>query len=208
LEFLRSINLFSDQEIKEINLYRQIRNQVPYGNEDHRDLVTSEVVQRLKEFVRRLPRPRMTLAGPMKEKWYRSGHEPEVSQHFDKRSYQWFASFGSSVRLSAIEPPTSSGGLSEPSIPSDDGAIFAFVSAPQSPLVAVARANSEEATSGAVSLTITSIDLGSGSGIAAGELGDATSALGVPICIGWDSGCGIKPAGAGELTDTSGVLPD
>jgi hypothetical protein len=36
---------------------------------------------------------------------------------------------------------------------------------------------------------------------------DGTALDVVPICIGSGSGCGIKPAGAGELTTPIGVLP-
>jgi hypothetical protein len=60
----------------------------------------------------------------------------------------------------------SAGWYSGPITPSVDGAVFAFASAPQGPLVAVATANSEEAASGAEPFAITSLGLGSGWGIA------------------------------------------
>ena len=48
-------------------------------------------------------------------------------------------------------------------------------------------------SAGLKSFAITSIGLGSGSGIAVGELGDATTALGVvPICIGFGLRCRIE----------------
>jgi hypothetical protein len=106
-------------------------------------------------------------------------------------------------------PSPPSDRYSGPSTPLVDDLVFAFDSAPQGPPAAVARANSEEDTGWAESFAITSMGVGSESGLAVEELGDPTSAVGVlPICIGWDSGCGIKPALAGELTDKSGVLPD
>jgi hypothetical protein len=97
---------------------------------------------------------------------------------------------------------------SGPSTPLVDDLVFAFVSAPQGPPVAVARGNSEEATGWAESFAITSMGLGSESGFAVVELGDAISALGVvPICIGWDSGCGISLQVQASLQPRAACFP-
>jgi hypothetical protein len=94
----------------------------------------------------------------------------------------------------------SAGWYSGPITPSVNGAVFAFVSAPRGPLVAVARTDSEQAASGAESVPIASLGLGSGWGIAVGELGDATTALGVvPICIGFGLRCRIERGAFSDL---------
>ena len=50
--------------------------------------------------------------------------------------------------------------------------------------------------------------LGSESGLAVGDLGDAASALGVvPICIGWDSGCGISLQVQASLQPRAACFP-
>jgi hypothetical protein len=70
--------------------------------------------------------------------------------------------------------------------------------------VTVATANSEEAASGVESVAITSLGLGSGWCIAVGELGDATTALGVVrICVGFGLRCRIERGAFSEPSLTT-----
>lgn len=67
-QLLKSTKLFSEFDVNEINRYCHIRNQVLHGGEDHRKLITSEVVERLKAFVHRIPETARATAKPMTEK--------------------------------------------------------------------------------------------------------------------------------------------
>jgi hypothetical protein len=55
MRLLKMTHVLSQSEIDEISRYRQIRNQVLHGAEDHRDLITPETVERLRTFVARIP---------------------------------------------------------------------------------------------------------------------------------------------------------
>ncbi len=67
-QLLRSTKLFSESDVNEINRYCRIRNQVLHDGEDHRKLITSEVVERLKAFVHRIPETARATAKPITEK--------------------------------------------------------------------------------------------------------------------------------------------
>jgi len=67
IQLLKSTRLFSETDVNEINRYRQIRNEVLHGGEDHRDLITPEIVERMKTFVERIPEAARASAQPMTE---------------------------------------------------------------------------------------------------------------------------------------------